>query len=231
MAKNIEKIKRLEKNHRLLSENLIDAIWTADVKTLKFEYMTESIKKISGYTSNEYLDLPLKERMSPESFQKIESLLAEEIPNFKKDIKNVRTLEIEVIHKTGVFYWAELKARLFQEPGKTLKIIGVTRDITGRKKAEQEKNNLIEKLGKALAEKEILLKENKKLQGLLPICSACKRIRDDDDKWWPLDAYIDKKTQAKLTHTICLDCQDAFYGDQEWYIKQQKKIRKKGDSS
>ncbi len=222
MAKNIEKVKRLEKNHRLLSENSIDAIWTADVETLKFEYMTASIKKISGYGSNEYINLPLKERMAPESFKKITSLLAEEIPNFKKGIKAIRALEVEIIHKTGVLYWAEIKAKLFKEPGDPLKIIGVTRDITKRKKAEQEKNSLIEKLGKALAEKEILLEENKKLQGLLPICSGCKRIRDADGKWWPLDVYIEKKTDVELTHTICLDCKDAFYGDQEWYIKQKK---------
>lgn len=58
-----------------------------------------------------------------------------------------------------------------------------------------------------------LLQENKVLNGLLPICSGCKRIRNEDGKWWPLDAYVKEKTSAKLTHTICEDCEAIYYGD------------------
>ena len=65
----------------------------------------------------------------------------------------------------------------------------------------------------ALAEKESLLKEVKLLKGLLPICSGCKRIRDENGRWWPLDAYVKARTEAELTHTICADCQDVFYSD------------------
>jgi hypothetical protein len=154
--------------------------------------------------------------------------LAEEIPKFKKGIKTTKTVEVELIHKTGILYWCEIRARLFKEKGEKLKIIGVTRDITDRKRIEQEKDELIKKLSKANAEKERLLLENKTLRGLLPICSGCKRIRDEKGKWWPLDAYVEKATEAKLSHTICLDCKDAFYGDEDWYKKQQKKaLRKK----
>jgi hypothetical protein len=149
--------------------------------------------------------------LTPDSFQKVASIIAEEIPKFEKGIKSVRTSEVELIHKTGDIYWVEIRARLIKETGKPLKVIGVTRDVTDRKKAEQKQNDLIGKLGKALSEKEKLLKENKILKGLLPICSGCKRIRDENGKWWPFDAYIAKVTEAELTHTICLDCKDVFY--------------------
>jgi hypothetical protein len=149
--------------------------------------------------------------LTPDSFQKVAAIIAEEIPKFEKGIKSVRTTEVELIHKTGNIYWAEIRARLIKETGKLLKIIGVTRDITDRKKAEQKQNDLIEKLGKALREKEKLLKENKILKGLLPICSGCKRIRDENGKWWPFDTYVANVTEAELTHTICLDCKDVFY--------------------
>ncbi len=213
MSKNINKIKELEKSNQLLQKNLIDAIWTLDVETMEFDYMTESIEKISGFSSEEYISLPAKDRMTPRSFEKIAAILAEELPNFEKGTKNVRSVEVELIHKNGRLYWAEIKARLYRDSGKSLKIIGITKDITKRKKEEHKKNELIKKLEKALAEKELLLKENKTLRGLLPICSGCKRIRDKNDKWWPLDAYVRKVTDAELTHTICNDCKDVFYED------------------
>ncbi|THB80324.1 MAG: PAS domain S-box protein [Desulfobacteraceae bacterium] len=215
MTDNVAKIKELEKNHRLLSENLIDAIWTLDVKTLRFDYITESIKDISGFSSEEYLETSAGERLTPKSFKQITDLLTEEIPRFEKGIKNVRAVEVELIHKLGHHYWAEIKARLVREVNGDLKVIGITRDITKRKTAEIQKDRLISDLKKAIDEKETLLKENKILRGLLPICSGCKRIRDEDGKWWPLDAYVRKATPAELTHTICLDCKDIFYGKRD----------------
>ncbi len=194
-----KKIEELEQKHRVIADNLIDAIWTLDVETLKFEYITPSIEKISGYTADEYMNFTIQERLTPESFENVAAILAEEIPRFEQGMKAIRTLEVELIHKTGDIYWAEIRVRFIKEAGKPLKIIGVTREITDRKKAEQQQNELIQKLGEALAEKERLLKEVKVLQGLLPICSGCKRIRDEHGKWWPLDAYVRERTDADFT--------------------------------
>jgi hypothetical protein len=135
------------------------------------------------------------------------------MPRFEQGIKSIRTLEVESIHQNGDIYWTEVKARFIKEAGKRLKIVGVTREITERKKAEQQQNELIQKLGEALAEKEKLLKEVKVLRGLLPICSGCKRIRDENGRWWPLDAYVKARTEAEITHTICSDCTEVFYSD------------------
>ncbi|MCK5074992.1 MAG: hypothetical protein KAR38_01395, partial [Calditrichia bacterium] len=106
----------------------------------------------------------------------------------------------------------EIKAKFMDEPGKSLKIIGVTKEISQQKKQEQNQNNLIKELNEALAEKEELLKEVKQLQELLPICSGCKRIRDEDGKWWPIDIYMTERTETELTHTICPDCSEVLYG-------------------
>lgn len=162
-------------------------------------------------TVEEYLNYPVEDRLTPESFKKVTAMIREEIPKFEKGIKRVPTVEVELIHKTGTLYWAEIRARLIKEAGKYLKIIGVTRKITDKKKSEQQQDALIEKLEEALAEKESLLREVKTLRKLLPICSGCKRIRDENGKWWPLDAYVSKATEAELTHTICSDYKDVFY--------------------
>ena len=214
MSKSLKgKIKQLEKKHRIIADNLIDAIWSLDVETLKFDYITPSIERISGYTADEYMNFTLQERLTPESFQKVTAILTEEIPRFEQGVKTIRTLELEFLHKSGSTYWAEIRAKFIKEAGKSLKIIGVTREISDWKKAEQQQNKLIKRLGEALAEKKRLLKEVKTLRGLLPICSGCKRIRDERDKWWPLDAYVKAHTETDFTHTICPDCKDVFYSD------------------
>ena len=48
--------------------------------------------------------------------------------------------------------------------------------------------------------------EVKRLEGLLPICSYCKRIRDDENVWTGLESYITKRTDAAFSHGICPDC-------------------------
>ncbi len=214
MSKRLkEKIEQLEKKHRVIADNLIDAIWTLDVETLKLDYITPSIEKISGYTADEHMNSTIQERLTPESFQKVAAVLAEDIPKFEQGVKAIRTLEVELIHKNGNIYWAEIRARFIKEAGKPLKIIGATREITEQKKAEQQQNELIQNLGAALVEKEKLLKEVKVLKGLLPICSGCKRIRDEHGKWWPLEAYVREHSDAEITHTICPGCEDVFYSD------------------
>lgn len=217
--KSIEVIKKLEKDHRFLSHNLIDTIWIVDAKTLRFEYITESVKALNGYSANEFMSLSLKERMTPDSFSKVELLLLEEKPKFEKGVISIRSIEAELIKKNGTPYWCEIRARLLREADGSVKIIGVSKDISERKRIEQEKNELLEKLGLVEVEKEKLEQENKKLKKLLSVCSGCKRILDDYGKWWPLDAYIEKYTETKMSHTICPDCSDAFYGDNDWYLK------------
>jgi PAS domain S-box-containing protein len=202
---------------------LVDTIWVVDAKSLSYEYITESVEALSGYSADEFMTMSLRERMTPESFNKVESLLLEEKPKFDKRIKSIRSIEAELIKKNGIPYWCEIRARLIKDADGSLKIVGVAKDISERKRIEQEKNELLEKLGLALAEKEKLKQENKKLKKLLLICSECKRILDDHGKWWPLDSYIEKYTETKMSHTICPDCSDNFYGEQDWYKKMKKK--------
>ena len=46
----------------------------------------------------------------------------------------------------------------------------------------------------------------KQLSGLLPICSHCKKVRDDQNYWQQVELYIAKRTDAKFTHSYCPDC-------------------------
>jgi PAS domain S-box-containing protein len=77
-------------------------------------------------------------------------------------------------------------------------------DITGRKQLEQERENIIQKLQDAL-------EKVKTLSGLLPICSACKKIRDDKGYWNEVDSYIHSHSGINFTHSICPECSKRLY--------------------
>jgi CheY-like chemotaxis protein len=65
---------------------------------------------------------------------------------------------------------------------------------------------LQEKLADRVAELEQALSNVKRLHGLLPICSYCKRIRDDNQYWQSVDAYIAEHSDAEFSHGICPPC-------------------------
>ncbi|MCK5074993.1 MAG: PAS domain S-box protein [Calditrichia bacterium] len=212
--KLMKKVKELEEQYSKIAEDLIDATWIIDAKTLKYEYITPSFEKVSGYETNEFTNFTLKDTLTPKAFKKIKIILADEKKKFAWGQKRLIKAELESVHKNGSIYWVEIKAKFIDKSGSPLKIIGTTKEISQQKKNEQKQDDLIKKLNDTLAEKEELLKEVKQLQELLPICSGCKRIRDEDGKWWPMDMYMAKKTKSDLTHTVCPDCLDVLYGKQ-----------------
>jgi PAS domain S-box-containing protein len=78
-------------------------------------------------------------------------------------------------------------------------IYSVARDITGRKQAEHEREQLLRELQAALA-------EVKELQKILPICMYCKKIRDGETDWQTVEAYISHHTNSRFSHGICPTC-------------------------
>lgn len=207
-------IERLEAARRYVADNLVDAIWVLDADTYRYEYVTPSIERISGYTEDELREMPLSQWMTAESEERVVRTIKAEQAQFEKSGRAVvKELEVECIHKSGRTYWTDIRAKLRRDADGNVKILGVTRDITERKKLELKQESLISQLGEALAEKERLAKENNVLRDLLPICSGCRRIRDENNRWWPLDSYVAKKARTKFTHTICPDCKAVMYDD------------------
>jgi len=90
--------------------------------------------------------------------------------------------------------------------GRIVAGIEIVRDITARKQAEEERERLIGELKHAIA-------EIRTLSGLLPICAACKNIRDDKGYWNKLEQYIQAHSEAEFTHGLCPDCARRLYPD------------------
>ena len=78
------------------------------------------------------------------------------------------------------------------------------RDITARKRAEEDRERLIVELKDALS-------KVRALRGMLPICSSCKKIRNDEGYWEQVETYIGDHSEAEFTHGICPDCSKKLY--------------------
>jgi PAS domain S-box-containing protein len=96
-----------------------------------------------------------------------------------------------------------------------LAIVCVIRDITQRKKAGREREQLISQLQEALA-------NVRQLSGMLPICSVCKKIRDDQGYWQQLESFIRDKSDVEFSHSMCPECEKKFYAHLEQSEKNQK---------
>ena len=64
--------------------------------------------------------------------------------------------------------------------------------------------------------------ELRTLRRLLPICSHCKKIRDDEGFWEDVDAYLESHARLTFTHGICPDCVHELYTDTRWYQNRNK---------
>lgn len=81
-----------------------------------------------------------------------------------------------------------------------------------RLRAEVEAHRITEAgREKAILQLQGALEEIRTLQGVIPICSHCKKIRDDQGSWNQLEAYIQAHSTAKFTHGICPDCMQGFH--------------------
>lgn len=88
---------------------------------------------------------------------------------------------------------------------------------------KQEIEKQATELTRANQELEAALYEVKTLSGLLPICSRCKKIRDDKGYWNQIEHYIASHTDASFSHGECPECTEKIYGDQTWYKEWKKK--------
>jgi len=96
-------------------------------------------------------------------------------------------------------------------------------DISHRKRMEKEQSRLIHTLQEKNLQLTEALEGIKSLKGIIPICASCKKIRDDKGYWNQVDQYIQQHTDAKFSHSMCPECNDKLYGNQDWYIKMKEK--------
>lgn len=84
-------------------------------------------------------------------------------------------------------------------------------EFLARIKTHVQLKKLIEKQANLVKELKKALDEIKQLSGLIPICSHCKKIRDDKGYWLKVEQYIQKNSNCEFSHGICPDCMEKYY--------------------
>lgn len=171
------------------------AIATTD-KDLRITYYNPMAEKLHGYKASDIvgktvMEVHTREKVSTERFR----AAMEEV---KKKGDHVYMLHRETPAGTRL-----IEARvsgIFDYSGELVGFANFSRDVTDIKKAEAERDRLITELQEAL-------QHVKTLSGLLPICSYCKKIRDDGGYWNQIETYIRKHSTAEFTHSICPECE------------------------
>jgi PAS domain S-box-containing protein len=127
----------------IISEKIRDVIWTVDMR-LRHTYLSPSVQYLLGYTPEELLNKDIGMTIAPESYGHVLGLLkgalaCEDVHQDKEAPEKYRTLEIEMVRKDGSRVTVEVKPAFIRDPdGTPVEILGVSRDITLRKQAEDQ---------------------------------------------------------------------------------------------
>ncbi len=178
--------------------------WEWNIQTGETVY-NERWAEIIGYRLNELSSSNIstwQKLVHPDDLKKSAELLgrhlAGELPYY--------ICECRIKHKQGHWVWVQDRGRIVTRSakGEPLKMFGTHTDISDRKKNEIERERLIKGLQSALV-------EVKTLKGIVPICSGCKKIRDDEGFWNQVEIYVQKHTNAKFSHGFCPDCVGKYF--------------------
>ncbi|HEX4350812.1 MAG TPA: PAS domain S-box protein [Verrucomicrobiae bacterium] len=113
-------------------------------------------------------------------------------------------METERLHKSGKIIPVTVTVSPVKSTsGEIIGASSITRDISRQKQADYERQQLIQSLMAAA-------KRVQTLTGLLPICSSCKRIRDDKGYWQQVEAYITEHSSITFSHSICPTCAEEY---------------------
>jgi PAS domain S-box-containing protein len=141
-------LQQSERKYRLLAENIQDVIWTMDMK-MRFTYLSPAIERLQGWRPDEYHQFTLEQLMTPESVAKVLHEFKEQYRRGQQSGSFQRSamLELDMLRRDGGLVKVEVTASfLLDDQGSPIGVLGVTRDITERHKAEQEKAELRESL-------------------------------------------------------------------------------------
>ena len=188
-----------EARYRAVLEQSADGIYLVDVETKHILEANLAFAQMLGYTAEEIRGLSVHDIVAAEQ-EVIDQRFQERVNG-----KGPSSYERQYRKKDGSLVEVWVSFSLISYGGRKV-MCALVRDLTERKRAEQEREKLIAELQEALA-------NIKTLSGLIPICAQCKKIRDDKGYWQQVEAYIHAHSEAEFSHGLCPDCAEKFLAD------------------
>jgi PAS domain S-box-containing protein len=184
--------KALQKLEDSFFETSIDMLCALDFN-MHFRRLSPAWERTLGFTREELLSRPFIEFVHPDDRERTLRQNADVRSGGK-----ALSFENRYLCKDGTYRWFRWNAASHSSE----KVIySVARDITESKRAEEEREKLVRELQAAMA-------EVKTLREILPICSYCRKIRDDGNFWHNVEDYISKHTTSLFSHGICPTCME-----------------------
>ena len=186
--RHLKQIEEKEQRFRIVADYSVDWEFWYDI-TGKFLYNSPSCERLTGYSVSEipnFLSF-MEQIIFPEDHAKWEQHQTHVTETASAD-----HIEFRIINKQGQVRWHHhVCQQIFDPQGALLGFRGSNRDITERKISEEHV---------------------KVLQGMLPICSNCKKIRSDEGYWEQIEDYLHVHSEIEFTHSICPKCAKELYG-------------------
>jgi PAS domain S-box-containing protein len=157
-----------------------------------FKRLNPAWERSLGFTREELMSRPFIEFVHPDDRERT-------LEQNRKVRGGGKALAFEnrYLCKDGSFRWFRWNAA---PDSPEQMIYSMARDVTVSKNAAHEREQLVRELQSALD-------EVKALRGILPMCSYCRKIRDDNDYWHTVESYISTHTTTLFTHGICPNCE------------------------
>lgn len=203
LAEAREALLRSEERFRLATEATSDGLWDWDIATDKC-YFSPAYYQMLGYETGEF---PMSGQswaalVHPDDIAPARSVIQACINHRGESFE----VEFRMKAKDGTWQWIMGRGTAVRrdDQGRARRLIGTHVDINRRKSDEtalREKN----------AELNAALAKVRTLSGLLPICSGCKRIRDDKNYWHQVEGYISEHSEAHFTHSLCPTCIPKYF--------------------
>jgi PAS domain S-box-containing protein len=136
-----EEMRKREQQYRLLTENIKDVVWIFDVDDMHFDFVSPSVVRLRGFTSEEVLGQSITESMLEQDREHLLEIMRERVKAFRNKeigIDQYFTDEMKQLCKDGSEVWTEIVTSFYLDPDNgRVKVRGVTHDISERKKVEE----------------------------------------------------------------------------------------------
>ncbi|OIR03211.1 cyclic di-GMP phosphodiesterase Gmr [mine drainage metagenome] len=148
MLDALERQKKLihesEAKYRFLADNISDVIWILDPNTGRWIYVSPSITRLLGYSVEEVMQQTMEKTLTPRSGADVRGWIRERSELFLsgKDGEHIYQDEAEYCHRDGSTVWCEVTTHFARNDSNEMILLGVTRNITERKRAEEQIRNL-----------------------------------------------------------------------------------------
>lgn len=188
-------LRESRERYRTLVDNMHDLLCELD-RDGRYLYVSGNYADVLGYQPDELLGRQAFEFVHPDD-------LAGVVDIFNSPSGHGQSV-FRYRHQNGEWRWMESTGKAYTTTDEEQRGVVISRDITERKQREEERENYILLLQHAVDNIKVL-------RGLLPICSHCKKIRDDQGQWHAVETYVQERADVDFSHGICPDCLNRHY--------------------